>query len=80
MIYHFVEKNQFLHFSDRCLKNSSQFHYIKRQTYKFSCSSGCSGCLYLDLFEIIFFILLTVVPDCITIFQNGSNKRDVYCI
>ena len=27
---------------------------------------------------IIFFILLTVVPDFITMFYNGSNKRGVY--
>ena len=46
--------------------------------YEFGCSIGYSGSLYLDYFEIIFFILPTVVPDFITIFKNGSNERAVY--
>ena len=34
--------------------------------------------IWISKFEIIFFILLTVFPDFITVFQNGSYKRDVY--
>ena len=54
MIYYFVEKNQFFHFPTGVYRISADFTIQRGNRYTFCCSRWYAGCLYFDLFEIIF--------------------------